>query len=112
MLQSEGKGAFPEQELATYLERYDKLVDEGLAANPIPESIPGKRGRKAKGKFRCLLERFREFKNDILRFTRDWRVPYTNNTAETAAKPPATSDSLRKGQGEGFRVLPHQIRRR
>ena len=86
VLQSEGKEAFPEQELATYLERYDKLVDEGLAANPIPESIPGKRGRKAKGKFRCLLERFREFKNDILRFTRDWRVPYTNNTSERAIR--------------------------
>ena len=86
VLQSEGKEAFPEQELAEYLERYDKLVVEGLDANPIPESIPGKRGRKAKGKFRCLLERFRDFKNDILRFTRDWSVPYTNNTAERAIR--------------------------
>jgi len=82
VLQSEGKGAFPEQELAGYLERYDRLVNEGLAANPIPERTPGKRGPKAKGKFRCLLERFRDFKDDILRFVRDWRVPYTNNTAE------------------------------
>ena len=112
VLQSEGKEAFPEQELAVYLERYDRLVDEGLAANPIPERTPGKRGPKAKGKFRCLLERFRDFKDDILRFARDWRVPYTNNTAETAAKPPATGDPLRKSQGEGFRLLPHQIRRR
>ena len=86
VLQSEGKEAFPEQELAVYLERYDKLVDEGLAANPIPERAPGKRGRNAKGKFRCLLERFREFKNDILRFAKDWRVPYTNNTAEQAIR--------------------------
>jgi transposase len=50
VLQSEGKEAFPEQELAVYLERYDRLVDEGLAANPIPERAPGKRGPKAKGK--------------------------------------------------------------
>ena len=85
-LQFEGKKAFMEQELAVYLERYDKLVDEGLAANPIPERAPGKRGRNAKGKFRCLLERFREFKNDILRFAKDWRVPYTNNTAEQAIR--------------------------
>lgn len=98
--------------MAVYLERYDRLVDEGLAANPIPERAPGKRGPNAKGKFRCLLERFRDFKDDILRFARDWRVPYTNNTAVTAAKPPATGDSLRKGQGEGLRVLPHQIWRR
>ena len=39
---------------------------------------------------RCLLERFRDFKDDILRFARDWRVPYTNNTAETATEFPAT----------------------
>lgn len=86
VLQSEGKEAFPEQELAVYLERYDRLVDEGLAANPIPERAPGKRGPKAKGKFRCLLERFRDSKDDVLRFARDWRVPYTNNTAERAIR--------------------------
>ena len=85
-LQSEGQEAFPESELAEYLERYDHLVEEGLAANPLPVRAPGKRGRIAKGKYRCLLERFRDFKNDILRFTRDWRVPYTNNTAERAIR--------------------------
>ncbi|MBR0403993.1 MAG: IS66 family transposase, partial [Eggerthellaceae bacterium] len=86
VLQSEGKDAFPDQELAEYLESYDRLVTEGLDANPIPERIPGKRGRKAEGKFRCLLERFRDFKEDILRFARDWSVPYTNNTAEQAIR--------------------------
>ena len=86
VLQSEGKEAFPERELAEYLERYDKLVAEGLDANPIPERTPGKRGRGAKGKFRCLLERFRDFKEDILRFVRDWSIPYTNNTAERAIR--------------------------
>ena len=85
-LQAEGEAAFPEQELTDYLERYDKLVTEGLDANPIPERVPGKRGRRAKGKFRCLLERFRDFKEDILRFARDWSVPYTNNTAERAIR--------------------------
>ena len=72
--------------MAGYLERYDKLVDEGLAANPVPERISEKRGRRAKGKFRCLLERFHDFKDEILRFARDWRVPYTNNTAERAIR--------------------------
>ena len=47
------------------------MVDEGLAANPIPDRAPGKRGDRAKGKFRYLLERFRDFKDDILRFARD-----------------------------------------
>ena len=79
---SQGGEAFPVSGLAGYLQRYNALVEEGLSANPISERIPGKRSRTGKGKFRCLLERFRDFKDDILRFTRDWRVPYTNNTAE------------------------------
>ena len=37
------------------------------------------------------MERFRDFNDDILRFARDWRVPYTNNTAETATEFPATA---------------------
>ena len=37
------------------------------------------------------MERFRYFKDDILRFARDWRVPYTNNTAETATEFPVTA---------------------
>ena len=86
IIQSQGGAAFPESELSGCLQRYDALVEEGLAANPIPERIPGKRGRTGKGKFRCLLERFRDFTDDILRFTRDWRVPYTDNIAERAIR--------------------------
>lgn len=86
VLTAEGADAFPKQELDGYLQQYDKLVEEGMKANPVPEKVPGKRGRTGKGKFRCLLERFRDFKNDILRFARDWRVPFTNNTAERAIR--------------------------
>lgn len=32
---SQGGEAFPESELAGYLQRYDALVEEGLAANPL-----------------------------------------------------------------------------
>ena len=42
---SQGGEAFPESELAGYLQRYDALVEKDHAANPIPERIPGKRGR-------------------------------------------------------------------
>ena len=86
VLTVEGAEAFPKQELDGYLQQYDKLVEEGMKANPVPEKEPGKRGRPGKGKFRCLLERFRDFKEDILRFARDWRVPFTNNTAERAIR--------------------------
>ena len=57
-----------------------------IAANPLPERVPGRRGRLKKGKIRCLLERFQDCKADILRFATDWRVPYTNNAAEQAIR--------------------------
>ena len=65
---------------------YDCIVAAGLAANPLPEKKPGKRGKPKKGKIRCLLERFQDCKADILRFATDWRVPYTNNDAEQAIR--------------------------
>ena len=85
-LAAQGANAFPPEELEDFLRQYDELVKEGIASNPVPERIPGKRGRIGKGKFRSLLERFRDFKDDILRFARDWRVPFTNNTAERAIR--------------------------
>ena len=85
-LQSQGCEAFPEAELAEYLNRYDTLVQQGIEANPISQRKPGKRGRPARGKIRCLLDRFSNFKEEILRFAHDWQVPYTNNTAERAIR--------------------------
>ena len=86
VLAAEGANAFPTEELDAYLRQYDELVEEGMAVQPEPEKVPGKRGRVGKGKFRCLLERFRDFKDDILRFARNWLVPFTNNTAERAIR--------------------------
>ena len=86
ILQAEGYEAFPEAELKEYLEKYDTLVEEGIRSNPIPERKPGKRGRPAKGKIRSLVERFKDFKEDILRFAHNWTVPFTNNTAEQAIR--------------------------
>ena len=53
---------------------------------PAPKSLREKSGRLKKGKIRSLLERFRDFKEDILRFAKDWRVPFTNNDAEGAIR--------------------------
>ena len=85
-MMAEGKSSFTEEELQQYMKRYDRIVAKGLKANPLPEKVPGKRGRLKKGKIRCLLERFQDCKADILRFATDWRVPYTNNAAEQAIR--------------------------
>lgn len=85
-LAKEGNVCYPPELLRAYLERYDALIEEGLAANPLKEAVKGKRGRKSKGKTRCLLERLRDYKADILRFAADWTIPFTNNEAERCVR--------------------------
>ena len=86
VLSAEGRTSFTDEELQQYMKQYDRIVANGLTANPLPTRKPGKRGRVKKGKIRCLLERFQDCKADILRFATDWRVPYTNNAAEQAIR--------------------------
>ncbi len=86
MRRKNGETAFPPDVLADYYLRYDKLIEEGLALNPVAETTPGKRGRKPRGKTRCLLERLRDYRVDILRFMENWEVPFTNNEAERSIR--------------------------
>ena len=83
---NDNQSEFSAAELQGHLDKYDRIVARGLKVNPIPERKPGQRGRLKKGKIRSLLERFRDFKDDVLRFTKDWRVPFTNNDAERAIR--------------------------
>jgi transposase len=43
---------------------------------------PGKRGRPARRPGHNLLIRLRDFKDDVLRFVSDLKVPFSNNLAE------------------------------
>ena len=72
--------------LESYRMRYDRIVEQGLEANPLFKRTVGQRGRLGKGKIRCLLERLRDYKDDILRFAADWRIPFTNNEAERSIR--------------------------
>jgi transposase len=65
-----------------YAERYDELVREGMGENPRVEKEAGKRGRAKQSKERLLVERLEEHKEEYLRFSRDFRVPFDNNQAE------------------------------
>lgn len=86
ILKEQGADQFPEEVLRSFQERYDALILQGLRENVPPERPKGKRGRPGKGKVICLLERFRDYKADILRFATDWRVPFTNNEAERSIR--------------------------
>jgi transposase len=75
------KGKLLEKEYATLQRRYRIAVTKGESECPDGENT-GKRGRVAKTKARNLLERFRDYEGEVLRYTRDPIVPFTNNLAE------------------------------
>jgi transposase len=64
-------------------QRYEKVVLTGMRANPPPPpTAERRRGRKKKSRARNLLERLWSHREDVLRFARDFRSPFTNNLVE------------------------------
>lgn len=64
--------------------RYRDLLTEAERECPAPEEIKknGKRGKTPRSKSRNLLERLRDYEDDVLRFMDEADVPFTNNQAE------------------------------
>lgn len=73
----------PAKICAEYRIKYRKIIKAGERECPLSEpTIKPKRGRIKKSKSRNLLERLRDFENDVLRFMEDPLVPFTNNRGE------------------------------
>jgi transposase len=78
-----GKKALSEATLYSYRRKYNAIVKRGLQINPLANPPPKKkRGRKKKSKPRNLLERLRDYADDILRFFFDFNIPFDNNFSE------------------------------
>jgi len=76
-------GVLPEAEEMTYRRRYRKILKKGAEECPKPPpKEPWKRGRQKKARCLNLLERLRDFEDDVLRFMSVKEVPFTNNQAE------------------------------
>jgi transposase len=72
-----GEKRLSAERLAELSESYDRLVAEGLRAQPPPE-VPEQVRRQA----RNLLLRMERRKDEVLRFLTDFSVPFDNNQAE------------------------------
>lgn len=76
---------FSDTQTLKFEELYSEIIDEGYAENPTPEkklTSRKKRGRPKKSKAINLLDRFRDYKREILAFMYDFTVPFDNNLAE------------------------------
>jgi transposase len=67
-----------------YRHKYRVILKKAEAECPAPDETQrkGKRGRVKRSKARNLLERLRDFENDVLRFLDNNIVPFTNNLGE------------------------------
>jgi len=81
------QNALSHEELKQFDNRYDeilKIADRECPEPPEPEVK--KRGKKKKGKERCLIERLVKFKEQVTLFAHKFIVPFTNNEAERSVR--------------------------
>jgi len=68
-----------------YRQRYQEIIDQGDRECPLavqPAGEKKRRGRVKQSKARNLLDRLNNFAGDVLRFTTDAKVTFTNNQGE------------------------------
>ena len=67
-----------------YRKHYRELLEEAEKECPAPDETKRKgiKGRVPRSKARNLLERLRDFEDDVLRFMDEEDVPFSNNQAE------------------------------
>ncbi len=80
----EAGGWLPTDEAERWRRRYRKLLEKAEIECPPPDESQRKekRGRLKRSKARNLLERLRDFEQDVLRFMDNEIVPFTNNQGE------------------------------
>jgi transposase len=77
-------GAISAQQAGRYRAQYRELIKKGEMECPEPTRAnkKGKKGRIKKSKSRNLLERLRDFEDDVLRFMENEQVAFSNNLGE------------------------------
>ena len=80
-----GKGKLSKQKHQIALRQYDRVLTQADLEEPPPEKKS--RGRPKKSKGRNLMERLRDYKDDVLHFAELEQIPFTNNLAERDVRP-------------------------
>lgn len=81
-----GAGALSKSQLQYWSRKYDDLVSEGERQHPVAAKQKGKRGVAKKSKTQNMIERFRQYKDEVLVFATNFLVPFSNNLAEQAIR--------------------------
>ena len=78
-----GKERLSKDKIEQFTHHYDTICKGAMRYYPPPEKIAKKtRGRSAQAKGKNLLDRFVKHQEEILRFSVNFSVPFTNNLAE------------------------------
>ena len=75
-------GDLKPQDVMSYRLEYRRILKEAEIECPAAKRKEGKRGRIKKSTSRNLLERLRDYEDDVLRFMDNDIVPFTNNRGE------------------------------
>jgi len=80
----QGLRELSESDLSEWQGRYQKVLAQGLAANPPPEGgwPKSKRGKPKQSKAKNLIDRLLLREREVLAFAYDFKVPFDNNLAE------------------------------
>jgi transposase len=79
---SAGRDRLDPRELASYRNSYQQIITLGYQTNPAGTVPTGKRGVIRQTPAHNLLARLDTYRDDVLRFAHDFRVPFDNNLAE------------------------------
>jgi transposase len=82
---AQGQSALDHEQLEAFAARYEAILAEGFAVNPLPvpsPAAPKQRGRPKRSPPRNLLERLRAQQASVLGFMYDFTIPFDNNQAE------------------------------